>query len=80
MSKLTIISTVDGRHRGGARFKLGAQSFAADHFSEEQLREIVNDHVLTVVVGEALTADQVPEFVAANGAPKKAPRGKGPAE
>jgi hypothetical protein len=44
----------------------GAKAFPADHFSAEQLKEIIADRLLTVVVGEELTADKVDAFVAAH--------------
>lgn len=61
---LIIISTVDGRRRGGAKFKQGANSFAPDHFTAPQLKEIARDTELTVVLGHTLEAGQVDDFLA----------------
>ena len=43
---------------------LGAKVFPADKFSAEQLRELLADRMLTVVVGEVLELDAVDDFVA----------------
>lgn len=61
MPKLIVTSTVVGRRRGGAQF-VGAMAFELDHFTKPQLTEIVNDPVLTVTVGEVVTAQNVDEY------------------
>ena len=49
------------RPRAGVSF-VGAMTFPVDHFSAEQLQDIMSDRLLTVVVGRVLTPADVESF------------------
>jgi hypothetical protein len=49
---------------GGVLFS-GAKAYPADTFTAEQLKAIIADRMLTVVVGEVLEADGVDAFLKA---------------
>ena len=54
------------RFCAGVSFK-GAMAFTANRFTEAQLRELLSDRLLTVVVGQVLTLADVDFFVEENG-------------
>jgi hypothetical protein len=70
MPKITIVSTVSNKRRAGVFFNGGANVFEADHFTAEQLKQIAEDPMLTIVAGMPVTAGQVDEFMEAVAARK----------
>lgn len=65
------------RFRAGVEIK-GAMPFPADKFTAAQLRELIADPVLTVVVGDVMAPADVDGFLAkvAKAAAAKAPKGE----
>jgi hypothetical protein len=76
MKKQIVVTNASAIPRpcAGTIFK-GTEAFAADHFTAEQLKAIAADRLLTVVIGEILTADEVDGFLAS--AEPKAAKAKG---
>jgi hypothetical protein len=59
MAKLIVTSSSPlPRNRGGETFS-GAKAFELDHFTFEQLSEIIKDPVLTVVLGDVVTDAEI---------------------
>jgi hypothetical protein len=60
-----VVASASPHRFAGKEFITGSKAFPLDHFDREHFEQMLNDKLLTVVVGTPLTLDNLDEFLAA---------------